>query len=268
MWSVVVEASFYLALPLIGWLALRLGARRHAQLALCVCVFAFGTACMALARIEMWPESARATLPLLLGYFAAGMTVAVVAHRRAWSRTAGAALIAAGCAVVVGNSIWHVHHELPLRHHLHDTPAAIGFALVIAGLVATPLRPRMLVCAPVRALGTISFGIYLWHFPTIVLLRNRGWWPQSFVAEATATLAVAAIAATISWFAVERPALRWAHRPRTASDGRSSNRAERPRPPAGAAASHRRPGARSHAAESCDVWPCRTYPSSVHLYGS
>lgn len=215
MWSVVVEASFYLALPLIGWLALRIGARRQAQLALCACLMALGVGCMALARIELWPPTARATLPVLLAYFAAGMTVAVVAHRHAWPRAAGAALIATGCAVVVGNSLWHLHHELPLRFILHDTPAAIGFALVVAALVATPLRPPVLMWAPVQALGTVSFGIYLWHYPTILLLRNRGWWPHGFVAEAGATLSGAVIAATISWFAVERRALRWAHRRRT-----------------------------------------------------
>lgn len=251
MWSVVVEASFYLAVPPIGWLALRIGARRGAQLALCFCLMALGTASLALARIEMWPQSARATLPLLLGYFGAGMLVAVVAHRRRWPRTAGAALIAAGCAVVVGNSVWHVHHELPLRYHLHDTPAAIGFALVIAGLVATPLRPRVLMWAPVQALGTISFGIYLWHFPAIVLLRNRGWWPHGFLAEAAATLSAAVIAATISWFAVERPALSWAHRRRTGA-ARSSRRAAPARLHGAAVSCQRQDYALSQTAGSCD----------------
>jgi acetyltransferase len=214
MWSLAVEVSFYAALPLVGFLALRAGPRRAAQLALCGGLALAGIAYTALSIVRAWPWTATATLPIHLTEFAAGMAVAVLLHRRGLSRRAGFALIAVGAALVVGDALWH---ELTAGVRaaqciLRDLPAALGFALVVAAVAAAPLRNRALVAAPVRALGTLSYAIYLWHYLAIMYLRARGEWPAEMAEALGLTLALTLPVAALSWFVIERPALRRARR--------------------------------------------------------
>jgi peptidoglycan/LPS O-acetylase OafA/YrhL len=107
MWSLAVEVSFYAALPLVGFLALRAGPRRSAQLALCGGLALAGLAYTALSVARAWPWTATATLPIHLTEFAAGMAVAVLLHRRGLSRRTGLALLGAGAALVAGDALWH-----------------------------------------------------------------------------------------------------------------------------------------------------------------
>ncbi|MFN8164244.1 MAG: hypothetical protein U0R26_10560, partial [Solirubrobacterales bacterium] len=65
-------------------------------------------------------------------------------------------------------------------------------------------------------LGLISYGIFLWHFPAIIFLIDLGaldWWPQmSFVVLLVTTLAITIACAAISYYALERPIMRWGRR--------------------------------------------------------
>jgi peptidoglycan/LPS O-acetylase OafA/YrhL len=214
MWSLAVEVSFYAALPLVGFLALRAGPRRSAQLALCGALALAGVAYTALSVARAWPWTATATLPIHLTEFAAGMAVAVVLHRRRLSRRGGLALVATGVALVAGDAL---SHELAAgttmaQRVVRDLPAALGFALIVGAVAGAPLRSRALVVAPVRTLGTLSYAIYLWHYLAIMYLRARGAWPADMAEALVLTLALTLPVATLSWFAIERPALRWARR--------------------------------------------------------
>jgi peptidoglycan/LPS O-acetylase OafA/YrhL len=214
MWSLGVEVSFYAALPLVGFLALRAGPRRAAQLALCGGPALAGLAYTALAVLLEWPWTATATLPIHMTEFAAGMAVAVVLQRRSLSRSAGVVLIALGAVLVAGDAAWHALGSgggMPQRI-LRDLPAAAGFAMVVAGVAGAPLRSRALVTAPVRALGTLSYAIYLWHYVAIMYLRARGEWPEDMGSALALTLALTLPVSAVSWFALERPAMRWARR--------------------------------------------------------
>ena len=57
-------------------------------------------------------------------------------------------------------------------HVVRDLPAALGFAAVVAAVAAHP--PAVLSRAPLRGLGTISYGLYLWHLPVLLWLRFEG----------------------------------------------------------------------------------------------
>jgi peptidoglycan/LPS O-acetylase OafA/YrhL len=50
-------------------------------------------------------------------------------------------------------------------HVVADLPAAAGFAAVTAMVAARP--PGLLTTAPMRALGALSYGVYLWHLPVL-----------------------------------------------------------------------------------------------------
>ncbi len=146
--------------------------------------------------------------------FAAGMAVAALLHGREPARRAGLALVAAGALLVVGDAVWHALDPEPglVQRIARDLPAAIGFALLVAAVAGSRLRSRALVAAPVRALGTLSYAIYLWHYVAIMFLRARGDWPEDMGEALALTLLLTLPVSALSWFAVERPVIRWARR--------------------------------------------------------
>jgi peptidoglycan/LPS O-acetylase OafA/YrhL len=75
---------------------------------------------------------------------------------------------------------------------------ALATAGVIASVAVVPASPwgRALSWRPVRYIGAISYGLYLWHWPIFILLDNArtgllGWW--LFALRAGVTLSVAAV---------------------------------------------------------------------------
>jgi peptidoglycan/LPS O-acetylase OafA/YrhL len=215
MWTLAIEVSFYAGLPFIGLAATRLARTRARLLALCGALVATGIACTALSALHAWPETVSTSLLLHLTEFGAGMAVAVARHGRPplTTRTAGT-LLATGAALVLANSMWHALTLGPqlTRSVVGDAPGIAGLAVLLAGIVAAPWTIRPLAAGPVRWLGTISFGVYLAHFPVILGLRHTGRWPETFDHQLLAVSAITIAAATASWWLVERPAIRWARR--------------------------------------------------------
>ncbi|HEY4094381.1 MAG TPA: acyltransferase [Baekduia sp.] len=218
MWTLAIEVSFYAALPLVGLLALRLGAHRGRLTVLTLAIVAGGALSIVLADLRHWPATLSTSLLTHLVEFGAGMTAAVLLHGRTLTRPAAVATLLAGTALIIMNSVWHSRGlgSDSARHLIGDAPGIIGIALVLGALVASPIRATVLSRGPVRWLGTISYGVYLIHFPAIVFLRGTGRWPDTLTHELLAVMAITLPMATLSWFAIERPAVRWAQR-RTAS---------------------------------------------------
>jgi peptidoglycan/LPS O-acetylase OafA/YrhL len=163
--------------------------------------------------------------PAFLPYFACGMLVALVAEvRRARGAPAlgagtGAGLAALGAAAVLANGLWHGLDRTPdgLAMELFaDLGAAVGFALLIAAAVGgTGAGLGWLAARPLAWIGTITYGLYLWHIPLLVFARGNGLLPGG-VLSGLVVLPVAIAVGALSWYAVERPAMRWAgRRPRT-----------------------------------------------------
>jgi peptidoglycan/LPS O-acetylase OafA/YrhL len=228
MWTLAIEVSFYVLLPLAGWLALRLGAHRGRQLALTLAIVACGALSTAMAYLHAWPQTLSTSLLPHLVEFGAGMTVAVLLHGRTLPRGRAAVLAVAGLALFIANSWWHARGIGPqqTRSLVGDAPGVAGIALILAVLIAGPWRAVLLARGPAKWLGTISYGVYLIHFPVIVGLRMTGHWPQDTLGhQLLAVLAITLPAATVSWLAVERPAIRWAQR-RTSGARRRSVAAE------------------------------------------
>jgi peptidoglycan/LPS O-acetylase OafA/YrhL len=88
--------------------------------------------------------------------------------------------------------------------------AAIAAALVIVPVALHQRGPVAAVLAwgPLAWLGTISYGVYLWHWPIFLVLNGQrtGWTGMSlFAVRCAATLAVS----TVSWWAIEQPIRKW-----------------------------------------------------------
>jgi peptidoglycan/LPS O-acetylase OafA/YrhL len=68
----------------------------------------------------------------------------------------------------------------------------------------------MFALPPIVWVGRVSYGIYLFHFPIFQWIQHERWTskPKEYAVEYALTAAIV----TVSWFLVERPALRLKNR--------------------------------------------------------
>jgi len=86
------------------------------------------------------------------------------------------------------------------------TLMAVSWALcVLAAVILSSKHLLVRFTAPVRYLGTISYGIYLWHLPVILSLKRVTWLSAPDALPYVVTLTI--ILAMISWHCFERPLL-------------------------------------------------------------
>jgi len=200
-WSLTPEIHFYLVLPLLYAALSRLGARRTLLI-----VFALSIVWRVLSTSHYhFPAD---MLPGRVDQFAAGMAAATAGERAGVLASRAAALAAGGGLSIVvpsyGWLFWHTGGDPP---HLVEALAhpVIGLLIAVAFLrLARVGRVRVLEAKPLAALGVISYSLYLWHLPVLMLVRRIG----HAGAHLGAGVAAALVVATASYFAVERPFLR------------------------------------------------------------
>jgi len=219
LWTLAVEVTFYLVLPLLGWLALRLpGAHRRAvQLVVPAVFLAAGVGWNWWLAGKGYGIAPTKILPAMAPYFALGMAAAVLVEGRALGRRAVLVLLLAGSALVVADAAWAANEALSGSHDLtlrivRDIPAAAGFAAIIAAAAASTRRLPVLSWRPLALVGLVSYGLYLWHVPLLIWLRAHGLLPGDVYGAFAVVILPALAFATASWLALERPAQRWAQR--------------------------------------------------------
>jgi peptidoglycan/LPS O-acetylase OafA/YrhL len=218
-WTLCVEVAFYVLLPVLGLVTFLLGPRRPALQAAILCGLVGSTiAWNALVYETGGSALASKALPTYIGYFAIGMLVAMWVEWRPLrgrhaplGAAATAALMALGLSCVAGHAYWHeTAGSFNSRWILFaNLPAAVGLALVIAAAaIGTGPAMSWLGTRLLAGLGLISYGIYLWHLPLILIVRQMGLLPATFAPRLLLVLTLAVGAATLSWILVERPLLR------------------------------------------------------------
>ena len=231
MWSLAVEASFYLVLPLL-MLAVR-GRRRRRGLAILL-------ACMVVVNL-LWLALAPAVdgdvagspglwLPAYLTWFVAGIALAAahVRHQQGstsrvlrqvvslgrqpgvcWSIASGLLLVAAtplaGPTLLEASSV----AQAVTKHLLY---AGIGTLLVLSGVFTTPgAYERTMTWAPLRHLGHISYSIFCIHLAVLAgafhLTAVDVFTGHGLRVWAT-TVALSLLASEVLYRLVEMPALR------------------------------------------------------------
>lgn len=118
---------------------------------------------------------------------------------------------------------------------VYGISGVIAVGLALPALLAGGRRgwiPRLLTWPTLVWLGSVSYGIYLYHVPILVALNGgthfTGDRARQFAWVLPATLALAVVAAALSFYLVERPAMRLLRRTVEAGGRARTQRAGRP----------------------------------------
>lgn len=203
-WSLAVEVSFYVLIPLFGLLIIAVVRRggRAAAVGVAVAMMVIGLVFNYVAAINEWPRTVTTSLPAFLPIFACGIAAAALTYGRTFGRRWRTVLFVSGSLLVLWNGWWHHDGTGLMGKVLFDFPAGIGFAFIIVGLVER--SPKVLTAGPLRWIGIVSYGFYLWHMPVLFGLRMYDVWPESPWMAYLYVVALSLALAVVSWFSVER----------------------------------------------------------------
>ena len=237
LWSIGVEEQFYLIYPMLILLLLRLPWMRAAIIAfVLLAAWGFRAWFSMLTVAPGFPPSAGgmyyATLSYgdvllaggIAGWLAAGIPIpqSVGLLRQAWL---GPLLASLGLAV---GMLWSAHLWYPysLISIAAYSLAGVVFGLFLLWAWANPANPmmRLFAARPLRILGTLSYGIYMWHVisNTCLAAALNAWARETIVYSSpwlrlACSLGAATAFASLSWWVIERPFLKIKTRLRSAA---------------------------------------------------
>ena len=204
-WSLAVEEQFYIVWPLLLVPCLVLIGRRRLPM-IVIAGIAASTALMWILYRPSDPSrvyygtDTRAFLLLM------GILIALVWPWIMRLRRAVPLLELLGISALVGTVLLfrNMQDFSPTLYHGGDLAAAFCFAVLVTA-VAHPHTGigDALGVAPLRWVGERSYGIYLWHWPVIVLLAGVNARPSAGVVVAEAVLVL--VIAALSYRYIEQP---------------------------------------------------------------
>ncbi|OBG19960.1 acyltransferase [Mycobacterium sp. 852002-51057_SCH5723018] len=177
MWSLAVEAAFYVSLPLLAYLLLVVISRRQWQpklvLAALVAMTLISPAWLVLVHADhFFPDGARLWLPTYLCWFLGGMALAVLQQMGVRCYAAMAVPLAIICYFIVSTPIAGAPTTSPAT--VREAVVKTLFYAVIAVLAVAPLGlgdqgwyAGLLASRPMVWLGEISYEIFLIHLITM-----------------------------------------------------------------------------------------------------
>lgn len=173
-WSLSVEEQFYALWPLV-LLALVILARRHARGTRPALLAGVGAVTLASFAFSVWatwssPADAYFITPTRVWEFGAGALLALVPQQvrgpvwlrcvLSWTGLAGIALASISFTSAT-----------PFPGFAALLPVTATAAVIFAGAPSAKLGPsRVFKWSPVQFLGDISYSVYLWHWPLIILV--------------------------------------------------------------------------------------------------
>jgi peptidoglycan/LPS O-acetylase OafA/YrhL len=205
MWSLAVEEQFYIVWPLLLVPGLVLVGRKRLPMLVIAGIAASAALMWILYNphdpTRVWNGTDTRAFLLLMGILLALVWPYVERLRRALPL-----LELFGVAALVGTVLLfrQMHDFDPTLWQGGDLAAAFCFVVLIAAVAhpGTGLGQALGV-APLRWIGERSYGIYLWHWPIIVLVAGVNARPSPGVVACEAALVVTA--AALSFRFVEQP---------------------------------------------------------------
>lgn len=230
LWSVAVELQFYVLCPfLVAWVARR---RRAVAARALLAGVVLSAGAMALLYRSGDPSRAYYGTDARVGALLAGVLLALLLHqqrrrapdvpapRRARNAVVGAVGLAALLALYLAAGD-QGRFSYPL--------AFLATQAATAAVIATAMRPGPVAAVlgnrRLRWLGRRSYGIYLWHWPAVALLRpgiDVDWHPA---VAGSVSVTIALVLGAVSFGLIERPMLAAG---RAASDPEPVRRRSRP----------------------------------------
>jgi peptidoglycan/LPS O-acetylase OafA/YrhL len=214
LWSLGVEEQFYLVWPAIVIVAFRI-LRSRPGIAVLIGALTVGSFTFALWLTETFAPWAFYSLPSRLWELALGGLLAVAAG---WlARLPRLVLIPIGLLGVasVAAGLVLIDSATPYPGSAALLPTLGAAALIVGGGRGGPVT-WLLTRRPTRFVGRISYSLYLWHWPILVLPSLATGEPLP-LALACALGLVSVVVAAASWRLIEEPFRRgrlWRRRPR------------------------------------------------------
>lgn len=195
LWSLAVEEQFYVVWPLVVLLV-----RRR------LFWFALGGVVL----VMMWRSvvfewdwfAAYSRTDTRADTFLIGACIALAPRLRSvLARFASVGLTVWLLGVLIVPAHWWLLYE-----DSYITVFAVASAAMVAGVVERGWCGRVLEARPVVAIGAVTYGIYLWHYPAFRFVQLKMEWtgPGAVVAG----FALTAAGTVASWWLVERRRLR------------------------------------------------------------
>jgi peptidoglycan/LPS O-acetylase OafA/YrhL len=217
LWSLAVEEQFYLVWPFLVLLVVlikRPGVRAIVFLTIAVA----SAAAMALLYspdadpTRVYYGTDTHSFGLAIGAAVAALTHGMARTRLGWPKWGRRLLPIPGVLAVAG-LVW-LTFVLPAESELTFRGGLAGVAVLTAvaiwgSIIPGSLLGRLLDLKPIRWIGVRSYGIYLWHWPVIILIvaAAPGWQdaPATGWLAALVAVAVTVAAATLSYRYLEAP---------------------------------------------------------------
>lgn len=232
VWSLSIEALFYVTLPLIAGRFFR---RPIAGLLIAVAtslawrLFALSVSGVLTDEPSQAPGPPRLLLqyPSFFAHFAFGMCGALLyvratrstapSRRLRWLLPAQLVLLAALAATMIAHGQNLAGASIDYSYRLADFLPALAFAVL---LTLASIAPRGLLRAltwpRVRWLGDVSYGVFLWHLPLVLLVRHTRLLHEKsdlgFVVLCAIVLPTSLLIGWLSRRYVEEPVILWARR--------------------------------------------------------
>jgi len=212
-WTLAVEEQFYLFWPMLVMLVPR-RALKPVLVTIILSAFAFRFATAGIG----YGKEVRGMLTIAcLDALGIGSLLAVLlqegteASRKAVGILRQAGLWIGLPALVASVILAHPNVGFP---NIYSTVGqfAVGLfsAAVLIGYTSVSDTPmaRLLRCGPMRYLGQISYGIYIYHYPFLEVadkLAKSGWLPRERLLHFPFVFACTLVVASLSWYLLERP---------------------------------------------------------------